>query len=60
MHFGYPASLQALDPLKYLEHNRIENPYWQEATMQLAIYKRDQGFELATTENKSNKSPEED
>ena len=32
VHFGYPASLQALDPLKYLEHNRIENPYWQEAT----------------------------
>ena len=31
------------------EHNIVKNPNWQEAD-QLAIYKRDLGFELGTTE----------
>ena len=31
------------------EHNRLENPNWQEAD-QLAIYKHDRGVELGSTE----------
>ena len=32
----------------------VKNPNWLEAN-QLAIYKRDQGFELGTAKNKSSK-----
>ena len=31
------------------EHNRLKNPNWREAD-QLAIYKRDRGVELGSTE----------
>ena len=34
-----------------IEVNRVKNPNWPEAS-QLAIYKRDRGFELRTTEYK--------
>ena len=34
-----------------IEVNRVKNPNWPEAS-QLAIYKRDRGFELGTTEYK--------
>jgi len=36
----------------HMKHNMVTNPSWQEAN-QLAIYKRSQGFELGTSENKS-------
>ena len=35
-----------------IEHNIFKNLNWKEAN-QLAIYKRDRGFEFGTTENKS-------
>ena len=50
--------LMLLGPMKYLKQmiqikfNRGKNPNWPEAN-QLAIYKRDRGFELGTTVNKS-------
>ena len=37
-----------------IEYNRVKNTNWPE-TNQLVIYKRDRGFELGTTVNKSNK-----
>ena len=40
------------DPTIQMERNMVKN--WPEAN-QLAIYKRGQGFELGTTENKSSK-----
>ena len=52
------TALVLLGPSKYLkqtipiELNRVKNSIWVEAN-QLAIYKRDQGFELGTTVNKS-------
>ena len=37
------------------EHNRFKNPNWQEAD-QLAIYKRDRGVELGSTEKQLQRS----
>ena len=37
----------------------VKNPNWLEAN-QLAIYKRDRGFELGTTKNKSSKRSGQD
>ena len=34
-----------------IEHNIVKNPNWPEAN-QLAIYKRDRGFELGVTEKR--------
>ena len=34
-----------------IELNRVKNPNWPEANLQLAIYKRGQGFELRITVN---------
>ena len=64
VHLAYPASLQALHSNTYkqiiqIQHNRIKNPNWQEATSWL-FYKRGRGFELRTTENKSSQWPERD
>ena len=34
------------------KYNKVKNPNWPEAN-QLVIYKRDRGFELGTTKNKT-------
>ena len=50
-------ALMLVGPSKWLkqiiqiELNRVKNPNWPEANLQLAIYKRGQGFELKTTVN---------
>ena len=36
------------------KHNMVKNPNWLEEN-QLAIYKRDRGFQLETAKNKSSK-----
>ena len=43
---------KCLKQIIQIELNRVKNPNWPEAN-QLAIYKRDRGFELGTTVNKS-------
>ena len=43
---------KGLKQIILLELNGVKNPNWPEAN-QLAIYKRDRGFELETTVNKS-------
>ena len=43
---------KCLKQIIQIELNRVKNPNWPEAS-QLAIYKRDRGFELGTTVNKS-------
>ena len=48
---------KCLKQIIWIKINRFKNPKWLEAN-KLAIYKRDQGFELGTTENKSSKRSE--
>ena len=43
---------KCLKQITQIELNGVKNPNWLEAN-QLAIYTRDQGFELGTTVNKS-------
>ena len=43
---------KCLKQIIQIKLNRVKNPNWPEAN-QLAIYKRDRGFELGTTVNKS-------
>ena len=57
------SALQSVNTWKtnniQIQHNRILKPQLAEGN-QLAIYKRGQGFELGTTNNKSSKWPEQD
>ena len=45
---------KCLKQIIQIKLNRVKNPNWPEAN-QLAIYKRDRGFELVTTVNESSK-----
>ena len=48
----YASGAEQMPETNQIKLNRVKNPNWPEAN-QLAIYKRNRGFELGTTVNKS-------